>query len=40
MEEESGNKPLEFGKPGKMLSEYIDKQYDLNPERTLFIGDT
>lgn len=38
--EAASNRPaIMLGKPETFLSEYITKKYNLNPERTLMIGD-
>lgn len=41
VEDLSDKKPFVFGKPGKSLSEFITKKYEItDPRRVLFIGDS
>ncbi|XP_022916959.1 uncharacterized protein [Onthophagus taurus] len=36
----SGRSPLEFGKPGQKMIDYVKNEFKVDPNRTLFIGDT
>ncbi|XP_022902309.2 uncharacterized protein [Onthophagus taurus] len=36
----TGRQPIRFGKPDRVMNQYIESKYKLKPNRTLFIGDS